>query len=255
MLSKAGLDETALKCGAHEPFSVDVTRELIRSGREPGPLHNNCSGKHAAMLALAKHLGAPTDTYDHLDNPVQQAVAKTVSEFSDVPVEELTTGIDGCGVPVFGLPVRAMALAYARLVSPQNRFEGPIRDACGRIVAAMISFPEMIGGSKERLDTELIRVGKGQLISKIGAEGVYTVGVLPCPAWPHGLGLALKIADGDDRRARPPAVIEALKQLRVLSDDELEPLAAYSPIKITNRRGEPVGEARAAFMLAVSNAL
>lgn len=253
MLSKAGLDETALKCGVHEPFSIEVAHELIRTGQQPSPLQNNCSGKHAAMLALARHLGAATETYDHRESPVQEAVAKVVSEFSEVPVDELEVGIDGCGVPVFGLSVRAMALAYARLVSPGDRFDGTLRDSCRRIVAAMISFPEMIGGSKERLDTELIKAGKGRLISKIGAEGVYTVGVLPSPAWPNGLGLALKVSDGDDRRARPPAVIEALKQLGILSEDELKPLAGYSPIPITNRRGELVGEVRSAFELEIND--
>ena len=93
----------------------------------------------------------------------------------------------------------------------------------------------------------------GRLISKIGAEGVYTVGVLPCDEWPTGIGFALKMEDGDDKRARPPAVIEALRQLRVLHDPEISSLAAYAPTPITNRRGERVGEARAAFSLNVSN--
>jgi L-asparaginase II len=117
----------------------------------------------------------------------------------------------------------------------------------------MIRFPEMVGGSKDRLDTELIRAGKGRLISKIGAEGVYTVGVLPCPDWPNGFGFALKIEDGDDRRARPPAVIEALRQFGVLQKSELAALSSYSPTPITNRRGERVGEARAAFTLDIRN--
>ena len=252
MLDKIGLDETALKCGAHEPFSADVARELIRNAAQPSALQNNCSGKHAAMLAFAKHLGAPTASYDQWDSPVQQAVAKVVSDFCNVPVPDLKIGIDGCGVPVFGLPVRSMALGYARLVAPDDRIDAPTRGACRRIVEAMIKFPEMIGGSKERLDTELIKVGKGRLISKIGAEGVYTVGVLPGPLWPKGLGLALKVDDGDDRRARPPAVIEALKQLKVLTDEDLAALTEYVPIPITNRRGEKVGEARAAFRLSIN---
>ncbi|HSQ24206.1 MAG TPA: asparaginase [Pyrinomonadaceae bacterium] len=252
MLTKIGLEESALKCGAHEPFSVEVARELIRRGQEPRALQNNCSGKHAAMLGLAKHFGAPTATYDEWDHPVQQAVAKVVSQFCDVPIDEMKIGIDGCGVPVFGLPVRSMALGYARLISPDDRFDSATRDACRRIVNAMIKFPEMIGGSKDRLDTELIKAGKGRLVSKIGAEGVYTVGVLPCGEWPKGLGLALKIDDGDDLRARPPAVIEALKQLQVVADNDLTELSEYAPIPITNRRGERVGEARAAFTLNIN---
>ncbi|HEY0348008.1 MAG TPA: asparaginase [Pyrinomonadaceae bacterium] len=251
ILRKIGLDESALKCGVHEPYSVDVARELIRKQEPPIAVQNNCSGKHAAMLALAKHVGAPTETYDELSNPVQQMVAQTVSDFSGVPVKDIAIGTDGCGVPVFGISVHAMAVMYARLVSPPAKAAREVLDACKRIVKAMIDFPEMIGGTKDRLDTELIRTGAGRLISKIGAEGVYTVGVLPSSDWPHGLGFALKVEDGDDRRARPPAVIDALRQLGVLSSNDLEILSTYSPTVITNRRGDRVGEVKAAFTLEI----
>lgn len=252
MLDKIGLDESALRCGVHEPFSADVSRELTRNQKSPSVLQNNCSGKHAGMLALALHVGAPTGTYDDWDNPVQQAIGATVADFSDIPLEQIAIGVDGCGAPVFGIPVRAMALMYARLVAPSDSFSERTRDACRRIVKAMIEFPLMIGGTKDRLDTELIKAGKGRLISKIGAEGVYTVGVLPSREWPNGLGLALKIEDGDDHRARPPAVIEALRQLDVLASNELAALASYAPTVIRNRRGERVGEARAAFTLEIN---
>ena len=251
MLEKIGLDESALKCGVHEPFSAEVARGLARNGESPNVLQNNCSGKHAGMLALALHVGAPTESYDDWSNPVQQAITKTVAEFSDVPREKIAIGVDGCGVPVFGIPVRAMAQMYARLAMPPESFDAATRAACGRIIKAMIDYPEMVGGTRNRLDTELIKAGEGRLISKIGAEGVYTVSVLPCDEWPEGLGLALKIEDGDDHRARPPAVIEALRQLNVLSEKELAALASYAPTVITNRRGERVGEARAAFTLEI----
>jgi L-asparaginase II len=251
MLQKIGLAESALKCGAHEPYSVDVARELIRKGELPTPIQNNCSGKHAAMLALAKHVNAPTETYDELANPVQQMILQTVADFSGVAVEDIAIGVDGCGVPVFGISVHAMALMYARLVSPPSTFTSETRDACKRIVSAMIAYPEMIGGTRDRLDTELIRAAAGKLISKIGAEGVYTVGVLPSAEWPNGIGFALKIEDGDDKRARPPAVIDALRQLGVLSSESLSALSKYSPEIMKNRRGDRVGEARAAFTLQV----
>jgi L-asparaginase II len=252
MLKKIGMDEGALKCGVHAPFSVEAVRELAKKQQQPNVLQNNCSGKHAGMLALARHIGADTETYDQPANPVQQRIANTVSMFADVPLEDLAIGVDGCGAPVFGLAVHAMALMYARLVRPPQEFEASVTEACRRIVDAMINFPEMVGGSKGRLDTELIRAGKGRLISKIGAEGVYTVGVLPCDQWPNGLGFALKIEDGDDHRARPPAVIEALRQLGLLNQDDLSALAAYSPTPIRNRRGDLVGEARAAFTLKIT---
>jgi len=253
ILRKIGLDATALKCGVHEPFSAEVARDLVKNQQPPSVLQNNCSGKHAGMLALAKHLGAPTESYDSPESAVQQQILSAVSDFSDIPADEIPIGIDGCAVPVFGVSVRAMALMYARLIRPPSHFDASVKNACKRILHAMIAYPEMVGGTKDRLDTELIRAAGGRLISKIGAEGVYTVGVLPCDDWPTGIGFALKLEDGDDKRARPPAVIEALRQLRVLRDTEISSLASYAPTPITNRRGEKVGEARAAFSLNVSN--
>ena len=249
MLRKIGLDESALKCGTHEPFSQEVARQLRESRSEPNVLQNNCSGKHAGMLALARHLDAPTESYDQPDNPVQLLIARTVEQFSGVKLEDFSVGIDGCGVPVFGITVRAMAQMYARLVAPPPGFDEETRKACRRIVDAMISYPEMVGGTVERLDTEMMAAAKGRLISKVGAEGVYTVGVLPCEDWPRGLGLALKIEDGEDRRARPTVVIEALSQLGVLKNESLEAVSSYAFFPVTNRRGDVVGEVRAAFEL------
>lgn len=249
MLKKIGLGPEALRCGVHEPFSATATAELGARGQQPNAIHNNCSGKHAAMLAMARHLGVATETYDDPASPVQLAVARMVSAFSGVPVEDLAVGVDGCGVPVFGITVRAMALAYARLISPPTAFEDKVRKACGTVVRVMSKYPELIGGTSDRLDTEVMRAAPGRLISKVGAEGVYTAGVLPCDEWPNGLGLALKIEDGDDHRARPTAVIEALRQLSVLRDDSLRKVARYSSFPVRNRRGDVVGEIRAAFSM------
>jgi len=249
MLRKIELGPEALKCGIHEPYSLEVARKLRETGEQPNVLQNNCSGKHAAMLALAKHLGAPTENYDSPQNPVQLAIGRMISQFSAVPLEDLSVGIDGCGVPVFGITVKAMALAYARLVSPPMTLEKHIREACARIIKAMTSFPELIGGTSDRLDTEIMRAAPGRLISKVGAEGVYTAGVLPCEKWPEGLGLALKIEDGDDHRARPPVVIETLRQLGVLRDDSLDAVSRYAFFPVRNRRGDVVGEIRASFSL------
>lgn len=249
ILKKIGLEPNALKCGVHEPYSADKARRMRERGEAPNVLHNNCSGKHAGMLALALHQGAPTTTYDHADNPVQLAVQETIARFSGVASGDLKVGVDGCGVPVFGLTVRAMAVMYARLIAPPADLDEGLKRACQRIVAAMTSFPEIIGGTTDRLDTEMMRAAKGRLISKVGAEGVYTVGVLPCAEWPTGLGLALKIEDGDDHRARPTVVIEALRQLGVLSDESLDAVSRYARFPISNRRGDTVGEVRPAFEL------
>ncbi len=249
MLEKIGLDASALKCGVHEPFSADVTRRLRESGAQPNVLQNNCSGKHAGMLALARQLGAPIETYDLPENEVQLAIVRVVSQFSDVPTEDISVGIDGCGVPVFGLTLQAMARMYARLVSRPGDFDETTRTACQRVVSAMIAHPELIGGTTDRLDTEMMRGAKGRLISKVGAEGVYTVGVLPSEDFPKGFGLALKIEDGDDHRARPTVVIESLRQLGVLKDDSLDAVSRYAFFPVKNFRGDIVGEVTAAFEL------
>jgi L-asparaginase II len=249
MLNKIGLGPEALKCGVHEPFSPEVARQLRERGEAPNVLQNNCSGKHAGMLALALHLGAPTETYDEPTNPVQLAIGKTVARFSGIAIEDIAVGTDGCGVPVFGITVKAMALMYARLVSTPADYDEQTKKACSRIVSAMTTYPELIGGTADRLDTEIMRAAPGRLVSKVGAEGVYTVGVLPCADWPRGLGLALKIEDGDDHRARPTVVIESLRQLGILKNESLEAVARYAFFPVRNRRGEVVGEVTPEFKL------
>lgn len=249
MLRKIDLGPEALKCGAHEPYSAEAALELHSRGEQPNVLHNNCSGKHAGMLAVAIHLGAPIENYDSPENPVQKAIADAVAQFSGVPVTDMAVGVDGCGAPIFGITVNAMALAYARLISPPANFDKATRDACARIVKVMSAYPELIGGTSNRLDTELMRAAPGRLISKVGADGVYTAGILPCEEWPKGLGLALKIEDGDDKRARPPVVIESLRQLGVLRDESLEAVSKYAFFPVLNRRGDVVGEVTASFSL------
>lgn len=249
LLEKIGLGEEFLKCGVHDPFDRATTERLRQRGESPGVLRNNCSGKHAGMLALSRHLGAPPELYDDPEGPVQQSILRAVSQFSDVPGAEIALGTDGCGVSVFGLPVSAMALMYARLVAPPEGFDETTRGACARLVAAMTRHPELVGGTRERFDTEVMRAGRGLVISKIGAEGVYTAGVLPCERWPKGLGLAFKIEDGEDRRARSTIAIESLSQLGVLDEDAQKSLSPYASFPVLNHRGEIVGQIQASFGL------
>jgi L-asparaginase II len=249
MLEKIGLDESFLKCGVHDPFDRATAERLRRLRESPGLLRNNCSGKHTGMLVLSRHLGAPPEAYDDPDGPVQQSILRTVAQFSGVPESEIAVGTDGCGVPVFGVAVSTMALMYARLVAPPPDFDAETRNACARLVAAMSAYPELVGGTVERFDTEVMRAGRGLIVSKIGAEGVYTAGVLPCERWPKGLGLAFKIEDGEDRRARSTIAIESLRQLSVLDEDAQKSLAPYANFPVLNHRGEIVGQIRASFSL------
>jgi L-asparaginase II len=249
LLERIGLGEEFLKCGVHDPFDRATAELLRRTGESPGVLRNNCSGKHAGMLALALHLGAPPELYDDPEGPVQQSILRAVAQFSGVPEADIALGTDGCGVPVFGLSVSAMALMYARLVAPPGGFDETTRGACVRLVAAMNGHPELVGGTRERFDTEVMRAGRGLVVSKIGAEGVYTAGVLPCVRWPKGLGLAFKIEDGEDRRSRSTIAIESLRQLGVLHEDAQKLLSPYADFPVLNHRGEIVGQIQASFEL------
>ena len=243
MLERIGLSESNLRCGVHLPFDEKRAEEMVRDGEQPTQLHNNCSGKHAAMLALAKHLGANLSDYEDLENPVQQEIFRVVSQFTDVEIEDIRIGIDGCAAPNFALPLSAMAKSFARLVFPPKSFDDETRETCRRIVSAMISYPQMIGGTG-RLDTMLMRAAHGRLVSKIGADGVYVAGILPCERWKRGLGIAFKIEDGDDKRARAVVAVELLRRLEIFSR---ETLTEISPLPILNRRGDLVGRVEADF--------
>jgi len=248
MLEKIGLSEADLRCGTQLPFSEKRAEEMIRTGEKPTQLHNNCSGKHAAMLAFAKHIGADLNNYDLPEHPIQQTILQCVSDFTDISTDEIKIGIDGCAAPNFALPISAMAKSFARLVFPPESFNKELREACRIVVSAMMNCAEMIGGS-ERLDTMIMQSLRGQVISKVGADGVYVAGVLPSPQWKTGLGIAFKIEDGDDKRARPVVAVELLRQLGILTDDALKNV---SPMAITNRRGDLVGEVVSSFNLDIS---
>ena len=241
MLERAGLTEAHLRCGTHLPFNEKESERMLRAGEHPTQLHNNCSGKHAAMLAFGKHIEADLATYDALENPVQQEILGVISLFSEVPVENIKTGIDGCSAPNFAVPLSGMAKSFMNLISPPESFPPNVREASGRIVSAMMNFPELIGGL-ERLDTMLMQAADGKIISKVGADGVWLCGVLPSEKYPSGLAIALKIEDGDDKRARPVVAVEILKQLGILSSEDLPEL---SPMPIKNRRGDLVGSVEA----------
>ena len=243
MLERAGLNEAHLRCGTHLPFNEKEAERMQRTGEYPNQLHNNCSGKHAAMLAFAKHIEADLATYDDPANPIQVKILETISLFSDVPIQKIRIGIDGCAAPNFALPLSAMAKSFLNLISPPESFSGEIRAACARLVSAMTNFPELIGGV-ERLDTMLMQAAPGKIISKVGADGVWLCAILPNEKWPTGAAIALKVEDGDDRRARPVVAVELLKRIGILSADDLPEL---SPMPIKNRRGDLVGRIESAM--------
>jgi L-asparaginase II len=243
MLEKAGFTEGYLKCGTHLPFNDAEAKRMMKSGERATQLHNNCSGKHTAMLAFARHIGADPSSYDSFDNPIQQEILKTTAEFAELSIDEIRLGIDGCAAPNFAMPISAMARSFMNLINPPDSFADNVKRACRRIVFAMSNHPELIGGT-ERLDTIIMQASPGKLISKVGAEGVWLCAVLPNEKYTNGLAIALKIEDGDDRRGRPIVAVEILRQLRILSAGQLTEI---SPMAIKNRRGEIVGRAEASL--------
>jgi L-asparaginase II len=255
ILERLGLDEGALLCGTHPPIDQQAAAALARAAKEPSPLHHNCSGKHAGVLACSVGQGLPTADYTDPAHPVQVKILQTLSEMSDWPVEQIQVGIDGCSLPVFGLPLRQAALAYARLADPSALPE-PRQSACRRIVAAMMAYPEMVAGSG-RFDTALMRAARGRIVAKGGAQGYQGVGILPGAAPGRGaLGLALKIEDGNGQRGAPPATLEALRQLGIL--DELpaaaqSELADFGPRPLYNYRHIPVGALSTVFSLELAS--
>ncbi len=245
MLEKAGLSETDLRCGSHLPFHEPTADEMIRNNEKPTQIHNNCSGKHAAMLTFAKFINAEIETYEHFENPIQKEILEKMALFTDVPKESIKLAVDGCAAPNFAVSLKAMARSFAKLVNPPDDFDEKLKDACRKIVAAKTKFPELVGGT-ERLDTLLMQAGNGKFISKIGAEGVWLCGVVPSEKFPRGLGIALKIEDGDDKRARAVISVEVLKQLDIF---DAETLTEFSPLPIKNRRSETVGKVQTVFNL------
>ena len=236
ILDKIGLDASVLNCGVHRPSHRLTARKLQQEGKEPSPLHNNCAGKHVAMLTLCVYHGWPLENYISTEHPVQQLILDTVSSLTEVPVEQIGIGIDGCGVPVFFLPLANLARAYAKLTSRED-------PSISRLMEASLAHPEMIAGS-ERICTDIMQALGKKVFAKTGAEGGYAMSLME-----QGWGVGITIEDGNNR-ALNPVIIETLKQLGLLSREDEERLEAYHHPLIVNHRKETVGVIRTKFSLA-----
>jgi L-asparaginase II len=201
------------------------------------------------MLALALFRGSPPEGYFRPEHAVQHEILEAVATISGVEARAIRIGVDGCTVPTFGLPLASAATAYARLMEPE-RFSNQRRYAAHRAVEAMVSHPEMVGG-EGRLDTDLMIAAGGGLIAKAGAEGFYSVGFR---REGKGYGIALKVSDGDNDRARTAMILRALSDLELLSSDRIAALAAEHLPAIKNRRGAVVGSVEARFHLEMRGA-
>lgn len=237
ILAKAGAPEDLLRCGAHAPYSPEAARRLVEKGERPARIHNNCSGKHAGMIALAIARGWDPDDYHRLEHPVQQRMVDEVVRWSNVTADRIPLAVDGCGVVCFATPLRDMARSFAAFGEAADR-----RRPAARIVDAMTAHPFMVGGTG-RTCTDVMAIAGDRVFVKLGAEGVYGGGV---PA--AGLGFAIKVEDGG-RRAVEVALIRVLELLEVLDADEVRALAHHGRPCLENTRQEPVGEIRPAFDL------
>jgi L-asparaginase II len=257
ILRRAGLTSSVLQNQIHAPYDAETAQRLLRDGEKPTVLRGNCSGKHAGMVLFAKASGWPLDTYWHPDHPVQRLALETVSALSDVPIEQVATAVDGCGVVTFGMPIRGLATAFARLADPAAVADPPLRSALTRIRDAMMAHPELVAGERRRIDTALMRAYPDRVVSKGGAEGVLAMGLPPgslpkAAAFGNGaMGVAAKVEDGNHaRRAGDLTSIAILRQLGLVSDPLTSSLIDYADPPVIDPRGGRSGEVRAIFRLA-----
>lgn len=233
ILAAIGKDPEVLHCGPHTPYDRDAAEQLRCTGGRPSRLHNNCSGKHASMLALALHHGWDIEGYWRYDHPVQARLRQLLPEWIDGDPEALDWATDGCGVPTPHAGLASMAMAYARLVDRATTAGTP----AATVVETMTRYPDLTS-SPGREPLQFMRMTSGRLLAKEGAEGLLCIA-----GTDGGWGMALKVEDGA-RRAVAPAAVEILTTAGLLSQAEQETLRQLSAIPILSTRGESVGEIR-----------
>ena len=234
MLEKGNFSEGDLRCGAHAPYDDASAAELLRAGRPFTQLHNNCSGKHAAMLLACRLFGFDPKSYDAPDHPLQKRIKERIAFYSMFPEEKIEIGVDGCSLPVFRLPISRLATAYARLLAPEPLPSEPAAAFSARREAAgaMTGNPFFVSGTRQ-FTTRFLEAGGGRWIGKEGAEGVYAIGVAS-PA----RGIAFKIDDGGGR-ARYALAMDLVDRF---GGGAPASLAEFSRPQLRNVRGALVGE-------------
>jgi L-asparaginase II len=235
-LSVIGCTEDDLQCGPHPPLVEAANQALLRQGRLPGAIHNNCSGNHAGFLSVARHLGDDIKGYTDLTHPVQQRALGALEQMTGLDLSKAPRGIDGCGIPVIGVGLGNLALAMARFADPAELPEHR-RQAVARICAAVAAEPYMMGGAG-RFTTLVLEAAGDKVLVKSGAEGVYVAALLEL-----GLGIAIKIGDGA-RRASETAMAHLLRRFEVLDDETMESLGDLQEPPVMNTEGREVGRIR-----------
>ncbi len=251
--AKVGLQESDLQCGVHWPSDKATAFAMRERGEEPTPYRHNCSGKHSGMLAQALLHDYPKETYLSMDNPVQQRILKTVAEMCGMDQEDMPVGIDGCSAPVFAMPLYNFALAMARLADPNGL--GEVRAAaCKKITHAMMAYPEMVAGPGA-FDSVLMSVMQRKAVVKGGAEGYQMISLMPgaCGKGSPGIGVAIKISDGDpNRRATYTLIVALLKALGFEAEMASDSFRNFNTSVLRNWRGLEIGEIRIARPIEIT---
>jgi len=237
ILAAGGIDEAALRCGTHPAGNAELERQVARGEATLAPIHNNCSGKHSAMLATCREEGWALETYTERDHPLQVENLATLATFAGMMSSDIIVGTDNCTVPTFALPLEAAARAFARLIDPRGVPE-PLARAASRAFGAMTAQPFMVGGTG-RLDTLLMERTGGRVMVKTGANGFHG----GCGRRSDGaaLGFALKLSGAEGEAQKAPAVIHALLSCGLLLADEARDLLARFATPQLNCRGAIVG--------------
>jgi L-asparaginase II len=241
MLAKAGRDVSALECGTHWPGNEAAARALAAAGAKPSALHNNCSGKHSGFVCLACSRGDDPAGYIQPDHPTMRVITAALAEMTSTTLDERNRAVDGCSIPTFAIPLRALAHGFARMATGQG-VDSTRAAAIARIRAAVAAHPEMVAGT-DRFDTTLMTALGARVFSKGGAEGVF------CAAIPElGLGIAVKCDDGAGRAAQI-ATAALVERFLPLNGDPQGVVAKLARPKLTNWNGITVGEMRPAAAL------
>jgi L-asparaginase II len=213
LLTLIGLDQFALRCGIHPPQDEFTRRELIRTNTDPSVLHNNCSGKHTAMLMTCLAQGFDIHSYENEKHPLQQWIRKTILMLASMQDHEIAFGIDGCSLPSWAIPLKNLALMYARLAYWQEHLphDKPmwLKNAFKKIWTSAATYPQFLAGDN-CFDTELIRASSNRIFCKTGADGLLALAILPSEKYPSGVGIAIKITDGDAKQHIRPLVVKKL---------------------------------------------
>lgn len=260
MFRRTGVSQAGLSLSTDgAPIDALTAARLARDGERPGEIRHMCSGYHASFLLLARLHGWPAEDYWTHDHPAQAAVRDVLARAFGTTPAKLVSGIDACGVPTYAFPLREIARAYAFLADPDSvpssDARSPLAGSVRIVRDAMLAHPELVGGTRDRLDTSVAKALPGRIAAKGGAEGLRCFAILPGPrakgASSAATGMALKVEDGGAAdRATSAAAVEALAQAGVLDGQALRVLGRYHHPTSTDPHGREAAESIASFELA-----